>query len=367
MTRLGIKHPALQSRTARRYFSGDPEHLVKDSNREEIISALADVLSASGFIASPQVEEDKDKPPPPLAATLQWHADNWDLSRSFLRRRTMNVLPSHLPKVWDAYVRIAVIDLALRLGAHLHMAGSSPAALDLLGSINRAARGDYLNQKRKEAGLSLEDLAKNVGVDDHTVDAWMYQGTRPTNDHLAQIAEALAGNVEGSNPSAVALELRALYWISDVAGLLAEHIGAEVVDEAIDRLHRYAEATYHIIEEQFPAQDRAAALPVLADLGVGARLASPLLAALIEQEPDDEWREDLRAKGMDWVRRVLSANLSAHLSEVDDVIRETDGRLLENWDVSNPEAYAHYRRSLELQNARAIPWERWPRWRRRPG
>ena len=78
----------------------------------------------------------------------------------------MNVLPSNLPKIWEAYVRLAVIDLALRVAAHLHLAGSSPAVLDLLGCTNHTARGDYLNQKRRQAGLSLEDLAERVEVDD---------------------------------------------------------------------------------------------------------------------------------------------------------------------------------------------------------
>ena len=349
VAKLDIKHPILQSRTARRYFSADPEHLVKDSTRENIIGAIAKVLTESGFVASPQVGADNHSHTPPLASMLQWHADNWDLLRSFLRRRTVNVLPSNLPEVWEAYVRLAVIDLALRVAAHLHLAGSSPAALHLLGCTSRTARGDYLNQKRQQAGFSLEDLAEKVKVDDHTVDAWMYRGARPSNDNLAVLAEKLADHIEGSNPSGIALELRALYWISDVAGLLAEHIGAAGVDNAIGRMHRYAEATYHIIEDRFPAEDRTDSLTVLADLGVGARLAEPLLTALIEQEPDAEWREDLRATGMNWIRRVLSVNLRVHLSEVDDLIQKTDGRLLEDWDVSNPEAYAHYRRSLELQ------------------
>ena len=349
VAKLGVKHPVLQSRTARRYFSADLEHLVKDSTRGKIIGAIAEALTDSGFVASPQIREDNYKPAPTLASMLQWHADHWDLLRSFLRRRIMNVLPSHLPKVWEAYVRLAVIDLALRLAAHLHLAGSSPVAMDLLGCTNRTSRGDYLNQKRRQAGLSLEDLARKVEVDDHTVDAWMYHGARPFNDNLAKIAKALADNIEDSNTSGIALELRALYWISDVAGLLAEHIGAEAVDDAIGRLHRYAEATYRIIEDQFPADDRATDLAVLADLGVGARLANPLLTALIEQESDDEWREDLRSTDMGWGRRVLSANLRAHLAGVGDLIQKTDGRLLEDWNVSKAEAYAHYRRSLELR------------------
>ena len=349
VAKLDIKHPLLRSRTARRYFSGDAEHLVKDSTRENIIGAIAEVLTESGFIKSPQAGEDEYQPAAALASMLKWHADNWDLQRSFLRRRMTNVLPSNLPKVWEAFVRLAVVDLSLRVAAHLHLSGSSPAVLDLLNWASRTSRGDFLNWKRQQAGLSLESLADKVDVDDHTVDAWMYRGARPTDDNLASVSETLAAHIEGSNPSDIALELRALYWISDVARLLAEHTGAEAVDDAIGRLHRYSEATYRLIEDQFPAEDRVANLTVLADLGVGARLAEPLLTALIDQEPDEDWREDLRSTGMGWVRRVLSANLNAHLAEVDDLVEKTDGRILEDWDVSNAEAYAHYRRSMELQ------------------
>ena len=349
VSRLGIKHPLLQNRTARRYFAGDPERLVKDSTKEEIIGAIAQVLTDSGFVESPQEREGHYKSAPILASMLRWHADHWDLLRSFLRRRTIDVLPGDLSKVWEAYVRLAVVDLAFRVAAHLHLAGSSPSALDLLSHIDQKGRGDYLNRKRRQAGLTLEDLAAKVEVDDHTVDSWMYRGTRPTDDNLAKTAEAMASKTEGSMSSNIALELRALYWVSDVAALLSEHIGSQAVDDAIGRLRRYAESTYRAIDDQLPAENRAEDLTVLTDWGVGSRLAEPLLSALIEQEPDDEWRKDLRPAGMDWIRRVLSANLGVHIVEVDDLIQKTEGRLLEDWDVSNPEAYAHYRRSLELQ------------------
>ena len=98
VAKLGIKHSELQSRTARRYFSADLEYLVKDSSKEKIIGAIAEVLTDSGLIASSQVREDTYKLESALASMLQWHADHWDLLRSFIRRRTMSVLPSHLPK-----------------------------------------------------------------------------------------------------------------------------------------------------------------------------------------------------------------------------------------------------------------------------
>ena len=350
VAKLGIKHSAIRDRNARRYYAADPEYLVKDSTKEEVFGAIAEVLTDSGLIPSPQANEGSYKPAPALASMLLWHAENWDLSRSYLRRRTTSVLPDDLPSVWNSYVRIAVIDVALRLAAHLHLAGSSPAVLDFLSYCSREARGDFLNQKRQQAGLTLEDLADGASVDDDTVDNWMYHGARPSDDNLRKIAEVLADNIEGSSASGIALELRALYWISDVSSLLAEHIGAEAVVEAIRRLHLYAGATFRIIEDEFPSEERAKSLTVLADLGVGARLVEPLLATLIECETDDEWREDLQSTtGMDWIRRVLSANLQAALAGVDDLIEKTGEHQTEGWDVGNPKAYAHYRRFLELR------------------
>ena len=78
-------------------------------------------------------------------------------------------------------------------------------------------------------------------------------------------------------------------------------------------------------------------------------MRSPLLSALIEHEPDDEWREDLRYTGMNRARRVLSVNLSLHIAEADALLQETGGRPLEGGGEINFEAQAHHRRSLEFE------------------
>ena len=349
VTRLVVSHPVLRNRTTRRYFAADPEHMVKHTSMTEVIGAIAEELTSSSLITSTETRENNYELSGALASMLQWHADDWDLFRSFIRRRTMSVLPSHLPKVWGAYVRLAVIDLAIRVAAHLHLAGSMPTALDLLDSVSVGSRGDYLNRNRRQAGVSLEALAEAVGVTDNAVDAWMYHGVRPSNDNLARIAETLADRIEGSVAADISLKLRSLYWISDVAALLSEHIGVETVSEVIVRLHRYAEVTFRTIDDRLPVESRAEDLAVLADLGVGARLAEPLLSALIEQEPDYEWREDLRSTGLGKIQRILSVNLSAHLSAVATQMDETEGLPVEDLHANNSEARAHYHRSLELQ------------------
>ena len=120
------------------------------------------------------------------------------------------------------------------------------------------------------------------------------------------------------------------------------------MEEAIERLRLYAGATYRIIEDWLPAEDSIADLTVLADLGSGSRLAIPLLEALTEQEPAEDWKGDLRPFGMDWMRRILSANLGAHLSGVDDPGEEAASHSTGEGGAGNSQADSHYRRSLEL-------------------
>ena len=349
VTRLGLKVSRVPPRTLRRYFSGRLEELVKDRTEAEIIGDVARALTNAGFAVSRPDLETGDALAQRIAALLRWHANYWDQLRSFLRPRMPRVTPSHLSSVWEAYVRLAVIDLAIRLAAHLHLARSSPEALEFLDRATRATRGSYLNQRRQQAGLSLERLAEKVGVDDHTVDAWMYRGARPSDDNIVKLGERLDGRGGLPDTPSLVRELRALYWVSDVADLLAEHVGTEAVDAAIGHFHRYAEVTYHLISRQVPDDEGSTTLIALADMGVNCPHAKPLLSALIAQETDPEWREDLRATGMDWIRRVLRVNLRVHQAEDDAMIQKTGGRLLKDWDVSNPDAYARYQRSLDLQ------------------
>ena len=349
VTRLGLKEPSLQSRTARRYFAGRLEELVKDETEDEIIRDVARALSNVGFVPPRQDLETEETLAQGIDALLRWHANHWDQLRSFLRPRMPRVMPSHFSSVWAAYVRLTVIDLAIRLAARLHLTGSSPSALELLDWTTRTARGSYLNQKRSQAGLSLERPAEKLNVDDHTVDAWMYKGARPSDDNILKIGEQLGNRGGIPNAQVLVRDLRALYWLSDVVDLLAEHISAEAVDTALGRLRRYADEAHQIIDRQVPHEERSAALPALVEMGVNCRYAKPLLSALIDQEGDPEWREDLSATGMGWIRRVLAVNLRIHQAEVTELIQKTEGRLLEGWDISNPDAYAHYQRSMELQ------------------
>ena len=347
--KLGVSHVLLQSRTARRFFSGRMEHRVKESTRGEIIEAIAEVLADVGLAAGVGEGDDSPAPAAALADLLDWHAVNWERWRNFMRPRMMRVLPPHLPTVWAAYLRLAAVDLALRIAAQVQKAGAPAESLDFLEWAGTGRRGRYLNRKRIEAGLYLYDFAESVGVTVNAAEAWVYRGARPSDGNLGRIAAALSAANDPSEGKRMLHELRRLYWISDVAGLLEEFIGSEAVDDILVRLKTYPPLAWRIIDDRISGDVRADVLTELASRGTNSSFARSLLAGMARHESDGEWQEDLKAAGSDWIRRILAVNLRVHQAEENDLIRESEGRLLEHWDVGNPEAYAHYQRSMELQ------------------
>ena len=343
---LGLDDHRLRSKTAQRYFSGRLDAIVKESSRKEIIEATSDALATLGFQTNLKTEEETSHSA--LAAILDWHAVHWDRMRTFLLPRMSRVYPSHLADVWQTYLKLATIDLAFRVAANFHLSDQPLTALDFLNWSSVDHRGSYLNDKRKSANVSLVSFAESVGVNDNTVEAWLYRGARPSNENISKIATAFASDGESGKFEGVLRDLEMLYWVSEIAGILGKHIGSDAVDEIIRHLHKYVTQIYRMINESKVESDTGC-LEELVTGGSRTPLAQPLLAELMREESDTEWTEDLSAAGSDWLLRVLKVNFQVHRSEVDELIEKTEGRILKLWDISNPQAYEHYLRSMELQ------------------
>ena len=353
---LGIEHPKLQSKTASRYFSGHLEDRVKESSRTEIIKAIAETLVEQGVGTSTSDGDDTSSTVQALTTILDHHAVKWDRLRSLLRPRMPRVFPSHLPNVWRSYARLAAVDLALRVAAQMRLSGSEPIALNFLDWVEIDRRGKYLDSMRSEAGIpSLWDFSGKVVVDNNTVEAWVYRGSRPSSKNLRNIAKALAKEGDSHERTRVLRELRRLYWASDVAEVLGKYIGAEAVTDIVDHLRNYATLMDDSLKVHLDTESHHAAFADILAHGAGSLYSEPVLSELAERESDSEWKEDLVAVGSDWMRRVIAVNYQVHRGEVDALIQETEGGLLGDWDVSNPEAYAHYERSMELQIQGKMP------------
>ena len=345
---LGLNDHRLRSKTARRYFAARLENIVKESSRAEIIDGFADALSELGFRLDTGPE--RANTTSAIAEMIDWHATHWDRLRSVLLPRMSRVYPSHLAVVWNTYLRLATIDFAFRIASHLRLMNRTLATVEFLRSASVNQRGAYLNQKRENAKISLWDFAEKVGVSNNAVDGWLYRGVRPHDDNLAKIASTLASGSEPSANETILRELRLLYWISDIAESLSEHIGGEASDDIVVRLHDYTSQVYLKINSDSRFNMRLTDIEELAARGSRSPLASPLLSQLQEQETDDEWKEDLYAAGSDWIGRVLSVNYQLHRSEEKALIKESNGQIFENWGINDPRAYEHYLRAMELQN-----------------
>lgn len=353
--KLGIHDSILRSRTAQRYFSGNISAIVKDSSRKEIIESIASVFIRVGLIPDRQEAIGREQTFESIAAVIESHASAWDTVRSFLRPRVFPVGRENLSVIWSAYVRLAVIDLSLRCAAYLRLTSSSFPATDTFDCLHPTKRGRYLNRKRSDSGLTLQDLADEVGVSENTIDAWMYQNVRPSDDHLIQIAAAFARCSDEYDCDALMAELRRFYWASDIVALIDEYIGPERTVDVVQHIHKYTALACSLIDDGSAGVVEASHLIDLLHYGVHVDLARRILSELMNRESDDEWKEDLKWAGVSWEYRVLTVNMRVHEQEVADLNQSTDGRLFEDWDISNPKAYEHYRRSFELQGQGRIP------------
>ena len=353
---LGVKFDDnLSRKTATRYFSGRQDRLVRDDNKEEIIAAIAKGIREMGLFPGKDAADDAGLLRSITEALLH-HAAEWDGFRSFLLPRVSFVEPAHLPAVWGAYARLATIDLALRTAAYWHFTNPPPSEPMEFDWTLLTEPGKYLNQKRTDAGITLEKLAEATGVSRNAVDAWMYQNVRPSNSNIEKIAETIAYQSDSPTPNDVTARLKIFYWFSDIANLLGKHLGADQLPEIIQKLQDYSILTYLFIKS---LPDKMADRELLADLlwlGSESAFAKSFLPLLSDREPDAEWREDLKWAGINRGYRVLLVNRQVHNKEIDALNQARDGALFQEWGISNPQAHEHYMRGLELQNQGKI-WE----------
>ena len=350
---LDFPHKRLRTKTAQRYFSGDMDSIVLEKSRSMIFDAVAETLIQVGIIPL-RGGYGKREFASPVADVIKTQAGYWDELSAMLRPRLPQINPDNLPKVYAAWARLVSVDLGVRVGAYWRLTGFEPPENGVeAGWISRDERGEYLNRKRDAAGLTLETFAELAGVSKKSVDDWLYNGVRPSDKHIVKIASALTESDKSESRNALANELRRFYWFAAVAEILTNLIGAGAVVDMAQRICQYAAWTNSILED---AKSRGAerdldVFPLASRLLIGGTATEEsevFLEVLERNETDAEWKLDLKAASGDWLRRIISVSMGVSNEEVDDLIKISGGRLLENWDIGDPQAYAIYRRSMEF-------------------
>lgn len=199
-------------------------------------------------------------------------------------------------------------------------------------------------------------------MSDNTIDNWVYRNARPRDKHLGKIVSALLlrtpvdedipedqiPEVEARVAEILTNELRVFYWWSEIVGLLVKYIDQDAALEIARHVRKYAVQARAILECGPESQDYAFAVMDVLFYGSRQSLSEVIIKILETHENDREWREDLKHVSEDWIGRVLPIVLEINNSEVDALIESTNGQLLQRWDVSDPGAYDHYRKSTDL-------------------
>lgn len=226
----------LNDETTRRFFGGDQ---VKDETRQRIIFDVA--CCALRMLGLPD-------DPAALAAFLDEQTQRWDAFWSELRGTDV---PAARPEfIVMAFLRMATVDAALRLGGAWVGSGLGPPVHDPDATrpqvpppwASQDGLGLMLRQLIKSAGMTRDQLAEAVGVSRTSIYKWLDCSAPPGLDNLDRLARCLAEAL-GQPPAHIELALRLHVGLCNSLRKLASHIRDKAVDSIVHGLWRLTTRT----------------------------------------------------------------------------------------------------------------------------
>ncbi len=294
----------LGSRTTTRYFDGER---ISDDKQAEIIESIARTLGDAGFFDPlPSLPGVPDSSARLVANFLAWLASQWDGLVGHIRSLGFTISsPKRAAVAPLVYLRLLVIEVALRAGALLRLTGSD---VPPDGTPDWARRDGQASQLRSLMNWSTPrpkrvELEVRLEVHQHSVDAWLAGKSRPTEENIAVLAEEFADRIEGSSAKVIAQQLRRHYALHDLAARLATRIGWEEMEALGARLFRYTRLVHGCLSPAALVRVDPVSLFLL---GTRYEAVHVLLEQLWEEEPSRLWQTDIRAACEPWLPRLHS-------------------------------------------------------------
>lgn len=295
---LDIDHEVLNSRTARRFFDGRP---VNDHNYNQIFLALGEVLVERGIVPEPPVLRQYDaKASYLIAVAINLIAARWDNLVATMQSnsgRTDDPGPAAV-----GFLRILTVELTVRVFALLRLAELAPDLPETPLWAQENGGGRLLRVLAGQANLTRGQLAEQLEVSETTVDNWLDGVHRPTPEHIAAIAAALAGRIDGVTASQLEQGIRRQYAFVQLVDLLVPLIGREQVLELSTALFRFIRLINESISKMEipPISEAAIAYCDTVQHGTTDPSTHYLLRHLAELEPDSDWKKDIMAATVPW-------------------------------------------------------------------
>ena len=314
---LRLQNDVLTDKTARRYFSGQR---VKDDSKREVLLAIGEALVVHGIITESPVMERVGLPLKKiLSLGVACTADHWDRLVGHMRYTSTPVDRPDLVAI--SYLRLAIIDLALRISAALWLAElPTPDEETPLWAEDKGG-AKYLRQLLVRCGVSRptrEQLTEELEVSDNTLDNWLDTNIRPSRDNIDRIADALAPHIGDLDSDTLKSQLHRHYALCALCDLLATHTGRDEVVNLATALIRFTSRTLAGLRQVNRLNSEDAARVLLPVMLFGTQFGNSfvarehLLPALWRQECDRVWRTDLMAASKPWFIRLAHVGLQAH-------------------------------------------------------
>ena len=302
---LQFQDPVLSSKTAQRYFNG---LRVGEDSKYKVFEAVGKAIMDSGIIPlSPFLEREGFPLPRVISMVIACYASQWDLLVGYMRTTSAPVDRQDLAAL--SYLRLAVIDLALRTSAVLWLTDMAPPeeGTPLWAQENGGSK--YLRQilyRRGKSRPTRDHLAEQLDVSNNTVDSWLDNSVRPSADNIDRIAEVLGQHISGLQVDSPRSRLHRHYALVSLCDLLAQHLGRDAVIELAMALVRFTNRNSAGLREfsKLDAEDASMHQFLILLFGVRFTPCEHLLRALWRQESDRVWRTDLTAAFKPWHLRL---------------------------------------------------------------
>lgn len=304
----------LQKRTAWNYLQGER---VKDENAHETIRAIAAAIVQAGLIPPLTHAGEHVDSSELLTRVFLEHAHQWDAVVGDLAAYAPDVKRPQLAAM--PYLRLAVIDLALRLSALEWLSGEQPPERLKPRWAQGNGRSALLDElmKRCPERLTRDRLAELFDEADgrsgfawNNIDRWLHrsEASRPTDEHLGLLAEIFGRRIPGETPANVLRALRLHYGLSHLAGALAQFLGRHAVEGLATALVLYTVWTRAFLQRSgLSVETMAAAQLKSLEFGTGFNSNWFVLKHLWRNEVLPIWRSDLaEAQGgiVNWKGRI---------------------------------------------------------------
>lgn len=316
---LRLQHDFLNRKTAKRYFNGER---IKDDSKFEVIEAIGQALVKQGIIPqSPFITRMAIPLERVISLGIACYAEQWDQLVGYMQSTSAPVDRPDLAAI--SYLRLAVIDLALRVSAVLWLAeASTPNEETPLWAEEKGGSAllQKLLAKCGEFCPTRDELADRLDVSENTIDSWLDSNSRPSLSNTDSIAKELACHIAGLGVETLKGQLQRHYALCAICDLLTEHLGRDAVKDLATALARFSSRNLAGLRQFSKLDPDEAASRQFFILLLGTQFVSSkyLLKALWRQERDRVWQADLIAASKPWHLRLT--HVAQHLRGLDEAI-----------------------------------------------